>query len=79
VPAVRRVGRGLVVGAVHLELVGADDRVELRAARDGDRVAGLVARVGLLVRKRVGDRLRNVLEQLAAQHDMQELLAAADA
>src|SRR4051794_11499931 len=44
--AVRRVGRRLVMGAVHLQLVGTDDLVQLRAARDGHGVTGLVARVG---------------------------------
>ena len=77
--AVGRVGRGLVMGAVHRQLVGADDPVQQRAGRDLHRMAGLVARVGLLVRQRVGHRIGNVLDQLAAQHDMQQLLAAADA
>ena len=72
------IGRGLVMGAVHLELVGADDAMQLRAAGDLDRVAGLVARVGLLVGQRIGHRLRDVLDQFAAQHDVQQLLAAAD-
>ena len=77
--AVRRIGRRLVMGAVHLQLVGADDAVQLRALGHLHDVAGLVARVGLLVGQRVGDRVGNVLDQLAAQHDVQQLLAAADA
>ena len=47
--------------------------------RDLHDVAGLVARIGLLVRQRLGDGVGDVLDQLAAQHDVQELLAAADA
>ena len=48
-------------------------------ARDRDGVAGLVARVGLLVLQRVGDRVGDVLDQRAAQRHRQQLLAAADA
>ena len=77
--AVGRVGRRLVMGAVHLQLVGADDPVQQGAGRDLHRMAGLVARVGLLVRQRIGHLIRDMLDQLAAQHDMQQLLAAADA
>ena len=75
----RRIGGGLVVRAVHLEFVGADDAVKLRAPGHLHDMAGLVARIGLLVRQRIGDGVGDVLDQLAAQHDVQQLLAAADA
>ena len=77
--AVGLIGRRLVMGAVHRQLVGADDAVQLRALRHFHHMAGLVARIGLLVGQRRLDRVGNVLDQLAAQHDVQQLLAAADA
>ena len=43
------------------------------------RMAGLVARVGLLVRQGVGHGVGDVLDQRAAERHRQQLLAAADA
>ena len=43
------------------------------------RMAGFVARIGLLVLQRVGDGVGDVLDQRAAQRHRQKLLAAADA
>ena len=69
----------LVVGAVDRQPVGAGDAVQQRARRDRDLVAGLGARVRLLVRQRVRHGVGDVLDQRAAQHDVEQLLAAADA
>ena len=67
------------MSAVHGQFVGADDAVQLCSLRDLHEVAGLVARIGLLVRQRLGDGVGNMLDQPATQHHVQELLAAADA
>ena len=69
------VAHRLMVRGVHLHLRGADDAVQQRARHDRDRVAGLVARVGLLVRPaRSGTLVGDVLDQRAAQRDGQQLL-----
>jgi hypothetical protein len=65
--------------AVHLHLADLDDPAQVCAIDDPHPVPGLIARVRLLVGERVRDLVRNVLDQRAAEHDVQELLAAADA
>ncbi len=70
---------GLMVGRVHLHFGRPDDAVQQGAGDDLHGVSGLMARVGLLVRQRVGHGVRDVLDQRAAQRHRQELLAAADA
>ena len=75
----RLVLRRLMVRRIDRQLVRADDRMQLGARHHADRMPGLVARVGLLVRQRLYHRIGNVLDQFSAQHDMQQLLPAADA
>ncbi len=70
---------GLMVGAVDLDLVHSDDPVQQGFGRDRDGMAGLGARVGLLVGERARDRVGDVLNERAAERDVQELLAPADA
>ena len=54
-------------------------RCSRRAGGHHDLVAGLRAWVRLLVRQAVRHGIRHVLDQRAAQHDVEQLLAAADA
>jgi len=70
--------RGLVVGAVHGQLVRRHDAMKLRAAR---HFHGMPAgRADWAAHGRAhGHRVGDVLDQAGRQHDMQKLLAAADA
>ncbi len=76
--AVARVLGGLMVGAVHLHLVAAADAVQQGAGLDADRMARLIARIGLLMFERPRHLVGNVLDQPPAEDDMEQLLAAAD-
>ena len=69
----------LVMGAVDRQASGPGDPVQQRARHDRDLMAGLGARIGLLVGQRARHGIRDVLDQRAAQHDVEQLLAAADA
>ena len=72
-------GDGLVMGAVHLHGLRADDGVQHAAGFQRHGMARLGARVGLLVGERVRHRVRDVLDEGAAQRHVHQLLAAADA
>src|SRR5690242_65517 len=69
----------LVMGAVDLKLIGTADAMEQGALGDADAMARLRARIGLLMGERVADLVRDVLDQGAAENDVQQLLTAADA
>ena len=69
----------LVMGGVHRHPFAAADGLQQAVRGKGDIVAGFVARVGLLMGEGGFDLLGDVLDQAAAQHHVQELLAAADA
>ena len=69
----------MMVGGVDLHGRGADDLREQGAGLNDYGVTGLVAGVGLLVRKSAGNCVRDVLVETAAESDSEELLAAADA
>src|SRR5262245_58500450 len=69
----------LMMRAVDGQRLSAGDAVQQRTRPDPDIVARLVARVRLAMRQRVGNLIRDVLDQRAAEYDVEELLAAADA
>ena len=68
----------LMMGAVDRQAFGAGDPMQERARLDLDLVAGLSPRVGLLMRERVRQRIRDVLDQRPAEDDIEKLLAAAN-
>ncbi len=68
-----------MVGAVHVQRIPADDPVQQGVGCDRHGMARLVARVGLLVGERACHLIGDVLDELSAEDDMQQLLAAADA
>ena len=70
---------GLMVGAVDRKFVGANDFVQQGIGGDRDGMTGFVTRVGLFVGEGIRDGVRDVLHQRAAQYDVQQLLAAANA
>ena len=70
---------GLVVERVHVEVLGADDLGQARAALDPHVVGRLAARRGLAVGDRAVADVRHVLVQRAAARDVEDLAAAADA
>ena len=78
-PSAPRIAHRLVVRRVHLHAPGADDPRQQRVRLDAHRMAGFVAGIGLLVRQRALDAVRDVLDQRAAQCHRQQLLSAADA
>ena len=69
----------LMVGRIDVHLLGADDIVQLGAGFDGDFVPRLVPGIGLFVLKGPRHFVRDMLDQRAAKHHRQQLLAAADA
>ena len=70
----------LVMRAVDLEpRAAAAEREQPGAGQDLDRMAGLGARVGLLVGEAARHGVGDVLDQVAAERDVEQLLAAADA
>src|SRR5882724_10633500 len=69
----------LMMGAVDLQFVGGADAVEEGALHHFHAVAGFGARIRLLVGERAIDLVGNVLDERAAEDDVQQLLAAADA
>src|SRR5258707_15740917 len=68
-----------MVGGINRQLAHPGDAVEKRAGDDRDGVPGFGAWVRLFVRQRARDLGGNVLDQRAAERDVEELLAAADA
>jgi acyl-CoA thioester hydrolase len=69
----------LVMRAVDREVGGAGDAMQQRTGDYLDGMSRLVSRVRLTVRYAARDFVRDVLDQGAAEHDIQQLLAAADA
>ena len=69
----------LMVRRVDRELRRAADPRQPRARCERDRMARLVARVGLLVGQGPRHLVGDVLDQGAAEHHVEQLLAAADA
>lgn len=71
---------GLVMGAVDVKLGGsAGEAMEKTPGFDFDHMAGLGSRVGLLMGERIRDLIGNMLNERAAESDIQELLTAANA
>jgi len=68
----------LMVCAVDPEAVHSGDAVQKGTGDHPDGMPGLVARVGLAMRQAIRDFVWDVLDQRAAERDIQELLAAAD-
>ena len=68
----------LVVCAVHREGFHARDPVEEGIGDHPDEVPGLVARVRLAVRQAARYFVRNMLDQSAAERDIEQLLTAAN-
>src|SRR6185437_12181920 len=69
----------LVVRRVDRQLAHPGDAMKERAGDHRDGMARLGARVGLLMGQRARDLVRDVLDEGAAEGDVEELLPAADA
>ena len=67
----------LVMGAVDRQFVSADDSVEQGVAGDGHGMPGPRAWAGLLMLEAIRDAVGDMLDQRAAEHDVQQLLPAA--
>src|SRR3984893_7965288 len=68
----------LMMRAVDPEAVHSGDAVKESGRDHPDGMPGLVARIGLAMRQAIRDFVRDMLDQGAAERDIQELLAAAD-
>ena len=75
----RRVGRRLVMGAVHRSSSAPTMPCSCVPCATFTAWPGSLRGLGCSCASALGDRVGDVLDQLAAQHDVQQLLAAADA
>ena len=67
-----------MMGAVHTKAVHFGNTVEQCARDNPDSVAGFIARVRLAMRDAIGHLVRDVLDQSAAERNIEELLATAN-